>query len=292
MANTNFVIITGLSGAGKSRAIQSLEDMGFFCVDNLPPNLLPRFAEMCSQSDQLRRVALVMDIRGGEFFDEISTALRTLEEMGFIYHILFLEASDETLVRRFKETRRRHPLAPHGRILEGIHEERKMLEELRGRAHRIIDTSDISPQRLREELQQVFDSDQGLARLIISIVSFGYKHGLPLDADLVFDVRFLPNPFYVDSLREKPGTEAEVEQYIMKWPLSQRFMRRFIGFVEFILPNFLTEGKSQLTIAIGCTGGLHRSVVVANRLAARLREGGHTVTVEHRDVGKAGTGAP
>ncbi len=291
MANTNFVIITGLSGAGKSRAIQSLEDMGFFCVDNLPPSLLPQFAEMCSQSDQLRRVALVMDIRGGEFFDEISTALRTLEEMGFIYHILFLEASEETLVRRFKETRRRHPLAPHGRILEGIREERKMLDELRGRAHRIIDTSDISPQRLREELQQVFDSDEGLARLIIGIVSFGYKHGLPLDADLVFDVRFLPNPFYVDSLREKPGTEAEVEQYIMKWPLSQRFMRRFIGFIEFILPNFLTEGKSQLTIAIGCTGGLHRSVVVANRLASRLREGGHTVIVEHRDVGKAGTGA-
>lgn len=292
MANTNFVIITGLSGAGKSRAIQSLEDMGFFCVDNLPPSLLPQFAEMCSQSDQLRRVSLVMDIRGGEFFDEISAALRTLEEMGFVYHILFLEASDETLVRRFKETRRRHPLAPHGRILEGIHEERKMLEELRGRAHRIIDTSDLTPQRLREELQQVFGSDEGLARLIISIVSFGYKHGLPLDADLVFDVRFLPNPFYVDSLREKPGTEAEVEQYIMKWPLSQRFMRRFIGFMEFILPNFLTEGKSQLTIAIGCTGGLHRSVVVAGRLAARLREGGHTVIVEHRDVGKAGTGSP
>ena len=292
MANTNFVIITGLSGAGKSRAIQSLEDMGFFCVDNLPPNLLPQFAEMCSQSDQLRRVALVMDIRGGEFFDEISAALRTLEEMGFVYHILFLEASDESLVRRFKETRRRHPLAPHGRILEGIHEERKMLEELRGRAHRIIDTSDLSPQSLRGELQQIFDKDEGLARLIISIVSFGYKHGLPLDADLVFDVRFLPNPFYVESLREKPGTEAEVDQYIMKWPLSQRFMRRFFGFVEFILPNFLTEGKSQLTIAIGCTGGLHRSVVVAARLATRLREAGHTVIVEHRDVGKAGTGSP
>jgi UPF0042 nucleotide-binding protein len=260
--------------------------MGFFCVDNLPPSLLPQFAEMCSQSDQLRRVALVMDIRGGEFFDEITNSLRALEEMGFVYHILFLEAGDETLVRRFKETRRRHPLAPHGRVLEGIHQERRLLEELRGHAHRIIDTTDLPPQKLRDELQQVFGVGEGLARLIISVVSFGFKHGLPLDADLVFDVRFMPNPFYVESLRNLAGTDVEVERYILKWPLAQRFLRKLYGFIEFMLPHFVTEGKSQLTIAVGCTGGRHRSVVIAGRLGAKLRESGHKVIVEHRDQDK------
>jgi len=286
-----FVIITGLSGAGKTQAVRALEDLGFFCVDNLPPTLIPKFAELCAQSEgKISKIALVIDIRGGQFFGDLFDSLEHLEETGFVYQILFLEAADETLVRRFKETRRRHPLAPHGRLLDGITAERKQLEELRGRAHRIIDTSELTPNQLRDEIMSFFAEDAEIDRLGITFVSFGFKYGLPLDADLVFDVRFLPNPHYVESLRPLPGTDAAVKEYVTKWSITGKFIEKSFGLLDFLLPHYLNEGKTTLTIAIGCTGGKHRSVVVAEKLKEMLQEKGYEAVAEHRDVAKRSTG--
>ncbi|MCL5676342.1 MAG: RNase adapter RapZ [Firmicutes bacterium] len=285
MKDLRLVIVTGLSGAGKTQAIKSLEDLGFFCVDNLPPAFITKMAELCIQSDgKISRVALGIDLRGGEFFGSTLKALEELEEAGFPYQILFLEASDDVLVRRFKETRRRHPLAPQGRILEGIREERERLQALRGHAPLIIDTSDLSPSQLREQVVQIFAGEQQQQRLIVTVVSFGFKFGLPLDADLVFDVRFLPNPHYVESLRPHTGRHPAVREYVERWPITRKFMRRLIGMVEFLLPHYISEGKTQLAIAVGCTGGKHRSVVVAEHLAQSLRQKGYTVLTEHRDA--------
>ena len=287
MDNIRLVIVTGLSGAGKTQAIKCLEDLGFFCVDNLPPAFVPKMAELCAQSEgKISRIALGIDLRGGEFFGSTLKALEQLEEAGVPYQILFLEAEDETLVRRYKETRRRHPLAPQGSLQEGIREERRLLQEVRGRAYVIIDTTDLTPSRLREQIVQIFTGDQQLQRLIITVVSFGFKFGLPLDSDLVFDVRFLPNPHYVDSLRPYTGKDAPVRNYVFRWPITQKFVRRLIGLVEFLLPHYINEGKTQLMIAIGCTGGQHRSVAVAERLAEVLKEKHYTVLTEHRDVDK------
>ncbi|MDI7250701.1 MAG: RNase adapter RapZ [Bacillota bacterium] len=279
--NGRLVIITGLSGAGKSLAVRALEDLGFFCVDNLPPELIPKFAELCQQG-RIQRVALVVDIRGGEFFGEVFSALEHLESVGFPYQILFLEASDEVLVRRYKETRRLHPLAPHGGVLEGIQEERRRLQELRGKAHIVLDTSDLSPQKLREEITHLFTGRR--RGLIVVIRTFGYKHGVPRDADLVFDVRFLPNPNYVEDLRPLDGTDPRVRDYVLRWPVSRRFLRLLGGLLRFLLPQYVAEGKTQLTLAVGCTGGRHRSVVVAEYLADFIRRLGHTVLTEHRDI--------
>lgn len=285
--NLRLVIITGLSGAGKSQALRSLEDLGFFCIDNLPPILLPKFAELWNRSGEgMAQVALGIDVRGGVFFDDLFEALKTLEEEGIFYEIVFLEAGDETLVTRFKETRRRHPLAPHSSILEGIKAERKKLEELRGHARVILDTTNLTPQRLRDEMFERFSGDAGLERFVISITSFGFKRGLPRDADLVFDVRCLPNPFYVESLKIKDGNDPEVQQYVMKWPVSRSFLKRIEGLIRFLIPHYTNEGKTHLAIAIGCTGGRHRSVVVANRLAELLRARKHRVILDHRDVEK------
>jgi len=287
VSEISFVIITGLSGAGKSHAMRVFEDLGYFCVDNLPPALLPKFAELISQSEgRLRRVALVMDIRGGEFFDDLFDALAYLEEKGFPYEILFLEASDDVLVRRFKETRRKHPLATAGSVLEGIQLERKRLQRLKEQAAKIIDTSTMSVHDLREEIIQTFvraDRERGPA---ISIVTFGYKFGIPLDADLVLDVRFLPNPQYQEALRPLPGTSPEVKEYVLSQEATREFLHRLQDMLIFLLPQFAAEGKSHLTIALGCTGGRHRSVVLGEELARFLRERGHQVRVKHRDIKK------
>lgn len=284
MEDVAFVIITGLSGAGKTQALRSLEDLGFFCIDNLPPALIPKVAELCAQSaGRIKKIAVVTDIRGGEFFDSALEALGDLEKTGFRYQILFLEASDDTLIRRYKESRRTHPLAPHGRIPEGIAGERRRLEEIRGRAHRIIDTTALAPQGLRERLTRIFTGEGSFPGLAVNLVSFGFKHGIPLDADLVLDVRFLPNPYYVASLRPLSGNNQKVREYVLKWPLTTQFIERMEDFVRFLLPHYSTEGKKQLTVAIGCTGGRHRSIVIANRLAETLRTAGHPVTVDHRD---------
>ncbi|MEX2355645.1 MAG: RNase adapter RapZ [Thermaerobacterales bacterium] len=284
----SFIVITGLSGAGKSQAMRSMEDQGYFCVDNLPPALLPKFAEICQRaSAKVRRVAAVVDIRGGEFFDRAVEALAELDEMNISYHILFLEADDETLIKRYKETRRRHPLAPEGRVLAGINAERQRLETLRGRAHRIIDTGVLRPADLAVRLAQLYGDEHGGPGMTISIISFGYKHGLPLDADLVMDVRFLPNPHYVTSLQHLTGHDPEVKEYVLKWPITRQFLRRLKGWIGFLVPQYVNEGKSHLTIAIGCTGGQHRSVVVALQLAEYLRRRFPRVVVDHRDVTRA-----
>ncbi|MFZ5815718.1 MAG: RNase adapter RapZ [Bacillota bacterium] len=279
------VIVTGMSGAGKTQAIKYLEDMGFFCVDNLPPALMPKLAELFEQAEgKVNRLALGVDIRGGRFFNQIVGALRELEQSGVAYQILFMDASDETLVRRYKETRRRHPLALQGRLLEGIRKERKMLQELRGLSSKIIDTSKLKVSDLRRELQEFFKSESEGPSFHVNLVSFGFKHGAVLDADLLFDVRFLPNPHYVDDLKALTGEDLSVQEYVMKWGVTQQFFKRLTGLIGFLLPQYVAEGKSQLTIAIGCTGGQHRSVCLAHKLAEWIRERGFSVSVEHRDI--------
>lgn len=289
-----FLIITGLSGAGKTRAIRWLEDMGFFCVDNLPPDLITKFAELCKEAETpVKRVAVVVDIRGGEFFTSTREALEELDQLGIPYRIYFLEADNDILVQRYKETRRRHPLAPKGRISEGIVEERRRLEYLRGRAHRIIDTSNMTPVQLRDLLaEELLEADDLHPKMQINLVSFGFKHGVPIDADLVFDVRFLPNPHYVSSLRDLTGDDAPVQDYVMQWPVTAQYLEKLWALLEFSIPQYVNEGKSQLTIAIGCTGGRHRSVTIVNYLAEKIRKRFPGVYVEHRDVRRKEIGGP
>ena len=280
------VIVTGLSGAGKTQAVRCLEDLGFFCVDNLPPSLIPGLVDLLGhpgkEGEGITKVALVMDIRGGEFFAGLDAALNYLDGLGIPYEILFLEAADEILVRRYKETRRRHPLSSGGQILEGIIEERRRLEELRGRASKIIDTSELTPRQLKEQVSELFSS--GRRQLIVSIISFGYKYGIPLDADLVMDVRFLPNPYYVPALRPFTGHDRCVKDFVLASPATQQFMKQFTALLRFLIPHYLSEGKSHLVIAIGCTGGQHRSVTLANKLGELLQSEDYVVTVKHRDV--------
>lgn len=285
MDNFRLVIVTGMSGAGKTQVVRVMEDLGYFCVDNLPPMLIPKFAELCVQSaGRVSKIALVVDIRGGEFFDTLVQVLEDLELQGFMYEILFLEASDQTLIRRYKESRRRHPMAPFGRVSEGITHERERLEQIRGRATHIIDTSDLTTTQLKEKITDLFAGERESERMSITVVSFGFKHGIPLDADMVFDVRFLPNPFYVESLRRKSGKVAAVSDYIGKWPITHQFLDKLGNLIDFLVPNYIKEGKGQLIIAIGCTGGLHRSVFVAEKIYEGLHSKGYKVNVEHRDI--------
>ncbi len=284
MYKERFVIITGLSGAGKSEAVRAFEDLGFFCVDNLPPMLIPKFAELAAQSEgKIDKIALVVDIRSREFFDKLFTALDALEVMGVEYEILFLEASDEALVRRFKETRRRHPLSSEGGIIEGISEERRKVGEVREKATRIIDTSNITPKQLRERIVASFVKLSPKKGIDVIVMSFGFKHGIPIDADLVFDVRFLPNPYYVDALRPLTGESEAVREYVFRSRVTGVFLHKLFDLMTFLLPQYTKEGKAQLIIGIGCTGGRHRSVAIANRLTGFLREQGYSVTAEHRD---------
>ena len=285
MESFRLVIITGLSGAGKTQVVRAMEDLGYFCVDNLPPALIPKFAELCAQAGgHVTKIALVVDIRGGEFFNTLIAVLEDMEKQGHMYEVLFLEASDETLIRRYKESRRRHPLAPHGRISEGITRERERLGLIRGRATHIIDTSDLATSALKDKIAELYAGEREYERMTITVLSFGFKHGMPIDADMVFDVRFLPNPFYVESLRSKSGQMTEVADYIWKWPITRHFMEKLSGLIDFLVPNYIKEGKSQLVIAIGCTGGMHRSVFIADKIFEGLRNQGYKVNVEHRDI--------
>ena len=279
----NLVIITGMSGAGKTVAIQKLEDLGFFCVDNLPPVLIPKFAELLNESGgKFEKVAMVIDLRGREFFDSLFEALEKIEGMEKInYQILFLDASDSVLVQRYKETRRHHPLAPQGLPVDGIRQERQLLQELKGRADLIIDSSNLKPTRLKEKISSIFTKFS--KRLTINIQSFGFKYGIPIDADLVFDVRFLPNPHYIEHLRPLTGKNPEVSEYVFKWDVSKDFLKRLTDLVDYTLPYYQSEGKSQLVIGIGCTGGKHRSVAIAEFLGNRYHDQ-YNVRVTHRDM--------
>lgn len=282
------VIITGMSGAGKTLAVQSLEDLGFFCVDNLPPVLIPKFAEVIDESKgRIGKVALVIDLRGREFFSTLLESLNDVKEnYTYSVDILFLDCTDSVLVQRYKETRRRHPLAPEGLPLEGIKLERELLEELKGSASLVIDTSNLKPLALKEKITQQFmhHSQRGLS---INVTSFGFKYGIPIDADLIFDVRFLPNPHYVDDLRPKTGQQPEVYDYVMKWPSTQTFLTKLLDMLNFLIPQYSKEGKSQIVIGIGCTGGKHRSVAIAEYLG-KVMEDRETeiVRVSHRDAAR------
>ncbi|MEH7384756.1 RNase adapter RapZ [Bacillus sp. JJ1521] len=277
-------IITGMSGAGKTVAIQSFEDLGYFCVDNLPPTLLPKFLELMKESGgKMHKVALVMDLRGREFFDSLFASLDELSEVSWISpQILFLDAKDTTLVTRYKETRRSHPLAPTGSPLEGIQAEREILEEMKGRAQYIYDTSDLKPRELREKILKQFAS-QSRPTFSVNVMSFGFKYGIPIDADLVFDVRFLPNPHYIEAMRPRTGLDEDVSSYVLKWTETQKFIEKVTDLLAFMLPQYKREGKSQLVIAIGCTGGQHRSVTLAEYIANHFKDDYQT-HVSHRDI--------
>ncbi|EGP9763103.1 RNase adapter RapZ [Listeria monocytogenes] len=277
------VIITGMSGAGKTAAMQSLEDLGYFCVDNLPPSLLPKFWELMKESDKMDKIALVMDLRGREFFDSIEPALDELDNTNFITtKILFLEADDKVLVSRYKETRRHHPLEPNGSVLDGINAERELLSDLKGRSQLVINTSNMAPRELRERINNEFQTeDKDIFN--VQLMSFGFKYGIPIDADLVFDVRFLPNPHYIDKMRPLTGLDEDVYEYVMKWPETQTFLDKLVDLLMFTLPFYKREGKTQLVIAIGCTGGQHRSVALTEFVGKAIQQKYET-TISHRDM--------
>lgn len=280
------VVVTGMSGAGKTVAMQSFEDLGYFCVDNMPPALLGKFWELVKESGKISKVALVIDLRSRAFYDEIFGMLQELDDGNDNLRpkILFLDASDEELVARYKETRRAHPLAMDGRVLDGIQRERELLSEIKSKAQLVIDTSKISPRQLREELFLNFESDQSTA-FHVNVMSFGFKYGVPIDADIVMDVRFLPNPYYIKELREKTGNDQAVYDYVMNSEMTEEFYQQFIKMLRFVMPGYQKEGKTSVTIAIGCTGGQHRSVALANRIGEALQEK-YPVNITHRDMAK------
>ncbi|WP_086312177.1 nucleotide-binding protein [Enterococcus sp. 7F3_DIV0205] len=283
--NLQLVIITGMSGAGKTVAIQSFEDMGYFCIDNMPPSLIPKFWELIKESGKVTKIALVIDLRSRNFFREIQDMLVELENTNLIdTTIMFLDATDEELVSRYKETRRAHPLAMDGLITEGIRKERAILEEIRGDAQVVIDTTDLSPRQLRERINEEFKS-RDTHEFRVELISFGFKYGLPIDADIVMDVRFLPNPHYIPELRPLTGQDQSVYDYVMSFPETESFYTRFIDLLKNVMPGYEKEGKSSVTIAIGCTGGQHRSVALTERVSKELEQDYH-VNITHRDKGK------
>ena len=283
-----FVIVTGMSGAGKSTALKMLEDMGYFCVDNLPIALLPKFAELAhAPGSDLSQVAVGVDIRNGRSLDEMASVLENLKASGVAYQILYLEASDEVLVKRYKETRRAHPLAKQGRVEDGIRLEREKLLYLKENATYILDTSQLLTRELKKALEQILVEEKNFKNLMITVLSFGFKYGIPNDCDLVFDVRFLPNPYYVDGLKYKTGNDEEVQDFVMGYEISHIFLGKLVDMLNFLIPNYILEGKNQLVIGIGCTGGKHRSVTLANKLFEALSDRSeYGVRLEHRDVSR------
>lgn len=284
-----FVIVTGMSGAGKSTALKMLEDMGYFCVDNLPVPLIPKMADLWRGSGtEINKAALGVDIRSGETFKELKHVLEELDDMGMKYEILYLESSDSVLVKRYKETRRFHPLSgSESRVDDGIQRERSKVAFLKERADYLIDTSHMLTRELKAELTKIFVQNKEYKNLYISVLSFGFKYGIPADADLVFDVRFLPNPYYIDELRPMSGNDELVRRYVMDNEKAACFLKKLVDMVEFLIPNYVQEGKTQLVIGIGCTGGKHRSVTLANELYDAIKGNeDYGIRVEHRDIGK------
>ena len=279
-----FIIVTGLSGSGKSEAMRSLEDMGFYCVDNLPPALIPKFAELCYQSNStIDKVALGIDVRGRKFFKALHESLNVLRKDKYPFEILYLDCSDDILLKRYKMTRRNHPLAINRQIPEGIKIERTILEPLKEIADCIIDTSNMKPKDLKEEISKIYANGEVNNNLTISVVPFGFKHGIPSDSDLVFDVRFLPNPYYVEELRNKTGDDQEVRDYVMDSEISHQFYDKLLDMINFLVPQYIKEGKHHLVISIGCTGGRHRSVTICNLISDELMKQDYRVVKKHRD---------
>lgn len=284
-----FVIVTGMSGAGKSTALKMLEDMGYFCVDNLPVPLISKLAELLVvPGSEMNKAALGVDIRSGESFTQLETVLKELDASGFQYEILYLESSDDVLIKRYKETRRFHPLSgSSGRVDDGILRERKKLEHLKKKADYLVDTSHMLTRELKKELSKIFVQNKEYKNLYITVLSFGFKYGIPSDADLVFDVRFLPNPYYIEELRPLSGNDKPVRDYVMANDKAGEFLSKLLDMTEFLIPNYIAEGKTQLVIGIGCTGGKHRSVTLANELFEALEKAeNYGIRIEHRDIGK------
>ena len=283
-----FVIVTGMSGAGKSTALKMLEDAGYYCVDNLPVPLIEKFSELVSMpNSETEKVALGVDVRTGQAFEELAKVLDSMKTAGFPYEVLFFESSDEVLMKRYKETRRSHPLAAGGRIDQGIKRERAKLSDIKKRADYILDTSQLLTRELKAELERIFVCNQNYNSLYITILSFGFKYGIPTDSDLVFDVRFLPNPYYFDEMKHKTGNDEIVRNYVMNFKEAGIFLEKLEDMLQFLIPNYILEGKNQLIISIGCTGGKHRSVTLANELYQRIKDkGDYGLRVEHKDIMK------
>lgn len=281
-----FVVVTGMSGGGKKTALRMLEDIGFYCVDNLPVELIEKFVELlATPGGEISKVALGVDVRANQGFEKVPQMLTGLKAAGYPLEILYMEANDNTLLKRYKESRRMHPLSPDGRIEDGIKKERKILEGIKEQADYVLDSSKLLTRELQAELDKIFVHNEGYNNLMIDIMSFGFKHGIPQDADLVFDVRFLPNPYYIDELKHFTGNDAEVRDYVMSFEDAHVFMDKLEDMVEFLVPNYVKEGKYQLIIAIGCTGGKHRSVTLANELYGRMKDKkGYGVKISHRDI--------
>lgn len=283
-----FVIITGLSGAGKTHALRCMEDFGYYCIDNMPPVLIPKFAELCNNSQgKLDKIAVVSDIRSGDMFSQLFEALNEIKTNGYTYEILFLDADDQALIKRYKETRRSHPLSIKGRLADAIALERRLLEVVYTHADNIINTTNLTRKQCRAELSAIFEGDE-TAPISVNVLSFGFKYGIPVDADMVFDVRFLPNPYYIEDLREHTGLESCVSDYVMGFDQSKKFLSMITEMVDYLLPQFVEEGKRHLVVAIGCTGGKHRSVTMAEELNKHLENNEISTTVIHRDYKKDG----
>ena len=282
------VIVTGMSGAGKSTVLKFLEDINFYCADNIPPILLLKFAELFEQNGEMDKIALGVDIRGGKMFKDLFEGLNQLTAEGYEYEILFLDASDETLINRFKETRRSHPLSKKGSIEEGIKKEREILKDVKKKANYVVDTSKILTKEMKEQINNIFVLNTGFEGLMITVCSFGFKYGIPSDSDLVFDVRFLPNPYYIPELKELTGNDKPVYDYVMNFSESHIFLDKMIAMLEFLIPQYIKEGKTRLVISIGCTGGRHRSVTIANELYKKLSEKRKNVIIKHLESDTAG----
>lgn len=281
-----FIVVTGLSGAGKTQVVKCLEDLGYFCVDNLPPTLIPKFADACSQSSgKIEKIALVLDIRGRGFFDDINESITYLDTEGYHYSVLFLEAADDILVKRYKESRRKHPLSPEGRIIDGIRIEREKLSDLRERADNIVDTTKLSVWKLRDKISEIYGEEGQIeTNIMVTVLSFGFKYGIPVDSDLVLDVRFLPNPYYIPELKKYSGMDKQIRDYVLSFNETKEFNNKLVDLLDFLIPQYKKEGKRQLILSIGCTGGRHRSVSIANRIYEMLNHKGYNVNVDHRDI--------
>lgn len=281
-----FVIVTGMSGGGKSTAMKMLEDAGFYCADNMPVALIEKFVELLTMPNcEIQKVALGLDVRADQSFDDVNKLVEKMRQSKYPFEVLFLEASDTVLLKRYKETRRLHPLSTDGDLMQGITREREVLTKIRDHADYVIDTTNLLTRELKAELDRIFVNNENYNSLMVNIVSFGFKHGIPQDADLVFDVRFLPNPFYIDELKHKTGLDKEVQDYVMNYPEAHEFLDKLSDMISFLIPNYVKEGKNQLVVAIGCTGGQHRSVTLAGELFNRFRnQGDYGLTLRHRDI--------